>query len=74
MSAFQFVATMSDICTCVRSLQFGEVGVDDALVKRRVFGEEDIVEMNNGCICCTVRGTQLSFVNSDCAVAITNYQ
>ena len=35
--------------------EFGEVGVDDALVKSRFQAEEDIFEMNNGCICCTVR-------------------
>lgn len=33
--------------------EFGEVGVDDALVLQT---EEEIFEMNNGCICCTVRG------------------
>jgi G3E family GTPase len=33
--------------------EFGEVGVDDALV---LASKEEIVEMNNGCICCTVRG------------------
>src|SRR5262245_33800933 len=33
--------------------EFGEVGVDDALV---VGAEEEVFEMNNGCICCTVRG------------------
>jgi len=37
--------------------EFGEVGIDDALVAGGAMaGEENIVEMNNGCICCTVRG------------------
>ena len=36
--------------------EFGEVGVDDALLKDRFETTEDIFEMNNGCICCTVRG------------------
>ena len=29
--------------------------MDDALVKNRFQAEEDLFEMNNGCICCTVR-------------------
>src|SRR6266478_498045 len=33
--------------------EFGEVGIDGQLV---IGVEEDIVELNNGCICCTVRG------------------
>eukprot|EP00966_Prymnesium_polylepis_P087769 2030905-Prymnesium_polylepis.1 len=33
--------------------EFGEVGVDDALVRERYNTTEDIFEMNNGCICCT---------------------
>ncbi len=33
--------------------EFGEAGVDGDLL---IQGEEQIVEMNNGCICCTVRG------------------
>jgi G3E family GTPase len=33
--------------------EFGEVGIDQALVLR---AEEEVFELNNGCICCTVRG------------------
>ncbi len=33
--------------------EFGEIGVDNELV---IGADEEIFEMNNGCICCTVRG------------------
>ena len=37
--------------------EFGDVGVDDGLIKsnKRFDSEEEIIEMLNGCICCTVR-------------------
>ncbi len=33
--------------------EFGEIGIDNDLV---INSDEEIFEMNNGCICCTVRG------------------
>ncbi len=33
--------------------EFGETGVDSEIIEN---SDEQIVEMNNGCICCTVRG------------------
>jgi G3E family GTPase len=33
--------------------EFGEIGIDNSLV---IQADEEIFEMNNGCICCTVRG------------------
>jgi G3E family GTPase len=33
--------------------EFGEVGVDSEIIEN---SDEQIIEMNNGCICCTVRG------------------
>jgi len=39
--------------------EFGELGVDNDLV---VEGDEEVFEMNNGCICCTVRGDLIRIV------------
>jgi G3E family GTPase len=33
--------------------EFGEIGIDQSLV---INADEEVFEMNNGCICCTVRG------------------
>ena len=40
--------------------EFGEIGIDQALV---VGVDEAIFEINNGCLCCTVRGDLLSMLN-----------
>ncbi|CAM8878614.1 unnamed protein product [Rhodiola kirilowii] len=36
--------------------EFGEVDIDGSLVAAKTTGAEDIVMLNNGCLCCTVRG------------------
>ncbi len=39
--------------------EFGELGVDNDLV---VDADEEVFEMNNGCICCTVRGDLIRII------------
>jgi len=41
--------------------EFGEVGVDSEIIEKT---DESIVEMNNGCICCTVRGDLIKILGS----------
>src|SRR6266576_300889 len=33
--------------------EFGEIGIDNDLI---IGADEEVFEMNNGCVCCTVRG------------------
>lgn len=41
--------------------EFGEIGIDGALV---VGADEDIFEMSNGCICCSVRGDLIETIDN----------
>jgi G3E family GTPase len=40
--------------------EFGEIGIDNELV---VGADEEVFEMNNGCICCTVRGDLIRIID-----------
>lgn len=37
-------------------MQYGEVDIDGSLVAAKTAGAEEIMMLNNGCLCCTVRG------------------
>jgi G3E family GTPase len=41
--------------------EFGEVGIDNQLI---INADEEIFEMNNGCICCTVRGDLMRIISN----------
>src|SRR6266850_1164770 len=40
--------------------EFGEIGIDNDIV---VGADEEVFEMNNGCICCTVRGDLVRIID-----------
>ncbi len=41
--------------------EFGEIGIDQDMV---INADEEVFEMNNGCICCTVRGDLIRILNN----------
>jgi G3E family GTPase len=41
--------------------EFGEVGIDNDLI---VDADEEVFEMNNGCVCCTVRGDLIRILSA----------
>ena len=41
--------------------EFGEIGIDNDLI---VTSDEEVYEMNNGCVCCTVRGDLVRVVSN----------
>ncbi|MDQ0471131.1 CobW family GTP-binding protein [Labrys wisconsinensis] len=40
--------------------EFGEIGIDNDLI---VDADEEVFEMNNGCVCCTVRGDLIRIID-----------
>ena len=48
------------IKTAVLVNEFGEIGIDNELIIKTA---EDMIELNNGCICCTINGELLSTVS-----------
>ncbi len=40
--------------------EFGEIGIDNELI---VGADEELFEMNNGCVCCTVRGDLIRIID-----------
>ena len=46
--------------TAVLVNEFGEIGIDNDLI---IQTEEDMIELSNGCICCTINGELLTAVN-----------
>lgn len=45
------------------NLQYGEVDIDGSLVAAKTTGAEDIIMLNNGCLCCTVRGDLVRMIS-----------
>ncbi|XP_027123156.1 uncharacterized protein [Coffea arabica] len=43
--------------------EYGEVDIDGSLVAAKADGIEDIVMLNNGCLCCTVRGDLVRMIS-----------
>lgn len=41
---------------CVVENEFGEVPIDNDLVEENLAAREDIITMDNGCVCCSIRG------------------
>ncbi|KAL2996508.1 hypothetical protein AAZX31_10G276200 [Glycine max] len=43
--------------------EFGEIDIDGSLVAAKTAGAEDIMMLNNGCLCCTVRGDLVRMIS-----------
>ena len=41
---------------CVIENEFGEINIDEKLVSANMASKEDLIQMDNGCACCSIRG------------------
>ena len=54
------LSNQQDIKTAVLVNEFGEIGIDNELIVKT---HEDIIELANGCICCSINGELLNAIN-----------
>ena len=56
----EILSNQKGLKTAVLVNEFGEIGIDNDLI---ISTSEDIVELSNGCICCSINGELLEAVN-----------
>lgn len=54
------LSNQQGVKTAVLVNEFGEIGIDNDLI---VGADEEVFEMNNGCVCCTVRGDLVRIID-----------
>ncbi len=52
---------------CIIENEFGEVQIDGDLVNENIAAKEDVITMDNGCVCCSVRGDLVRTFGMLCA-------
>jgi len=55
------LSNQQGVKTAVLVNEFGEIGIDNDLIMKT---EEDMIELNNGCICCSINGELLKSVET----------
>lgn len=58
LSSFSLMPLLLVFCS-----QYGEIDIDGSLVAAKTTGAEDIIMLNNGCLCCTVRGDLVRMIS-----------
>ncbi len=54
------LTNQEELKTAVLVNEFGEIGIDNDLIIKT---DEDVIELTNGCICCTINGELLDAIN-----------